>query len=234
MVVPRLHLHHISFSYRSHSHSSSSSPSQLGTEALSCFFTLFSPSFFLEPITRPISFPVKMSPVSSMGKKVFMMYGAFWAVRGFRKNYRRGSSSTFLLFACSNVQVPLYLSTFLFWLSPLVSISSRTSSVRTHFGISFIPFADRIEAFKSHRCRGPLPFCLVHRYTRHLGFHVRPRCWLSAIFMRDSHAAIIRLLLDIGVKDSVTARPPFQIGIMFVLSIFWLGWNALVPLPHPF
>ncbi|ETW75432.1 hypothetical protein HETIRDRAFT_243228, partial [Heterobasidion irregulare TC 32-1] len=38
--------------------------------------------------------------------------------------------------------------------------------------------------------------------------------------------SVFMLLLDIGVKDSITARPPFQIGIMFVLSIFWLAFNA--------
>lgn len=34
------------------------------------------------------------------------------------------------------------------------------------------------------------------------------------------------LLLDFSIQNAVTARPPFEIGILSVLTIFWLAFNA--------
>ncbi|THH07149.1 hypothetical protein EW146_g9405 [Bondarzewia mesenterica] len=38
--------------------------------------------------------------------------------------------------------------------------------------------------------------------------------------------SVLMLLLDVGVEDSITAHPPFQIGMLFLLSIFWLAFNS--------
>lgn len=31
------------------------------------------------------------------------------------------------------------------------------------------------------------------------------------------------MLLEYGISDAFTAKPPFEIGMLYVLSIFWLG-----------
>ncbi|KAI0055960.1 hypothetical protein BV25DRAFT_1832723 [Artomyces pyxidatus] len=38
--------------------------------------------------------------------------------------------------------------------------------------------------------------------------------------------SVLMLLLDVGFNNSFTARPPFYIGLLFVLSVFWLAFNA--------
>lgn len=32
-----------------------------------------------------------------------------------------------------------------------------------------------------------------------------------------------RLVLDVTFKNTILTRPPFEIGLMYVLTIFWLG-----------
>ncbi|KAI0261228.1 hypothetical protein BC834DRAFT_925561 [Gloeopeniophorella convolvens] len=38
--------------------------------------------------------------------------------------------------------------------------------------------------------------------------------------------SVLMLALDLGLSNSPTARPPFEIGLVFVLSILWLAFNA--------
>ncbi|CAL1710827.1 unnamed protein product [Somion occarium] len=49
---------------------------------------------------------------------------------------------------------------------------------------------------------------------------------------------VIMFLLELGISNSFTAKPPFEIGMLYVLSLFWLAFNAFstsrwhnVPLP---
>jgi len=36
----------------------------------------------------------------------------------------------------------------------------------------------------------------------------------------------LMMMLDFSLHNSLTARPPFEIGVLSVLSIFWLAFNA--------
>ncbi|KAI0300099.1 hypothetical protein B0F90DRAFT_1630105, partial [Multifurca ochricompacta] len=38
--------------------------------------------------------------------------------------------------------------------------------------------------------------------------------------------AVLAVLLDVGLHNSPTARPPFEIAMLFILSVFWLAFNA--------
>ncbi|KAK7676261.1 hypothetical protein QCA50_007170 [Cerrena zonata] len=37
---------------------------------------------------------------------------------------------------------------------------------------------------------------------------------------------IIMMLLEYGISNSFTAKPPFEIGMLYILSIFWLAFNV--------
>lgn len=66
----------------------------------------------------------------------------------------------------------------------------------------------------------PFPSGPFYRDIDFAHYHVRP-C-LFATDLLNAHS-LYSLLLDFCIYNPFTARPPFEIGFITVLSIFWLG-----------